>query len=153
MILRKILGNFWIIWNLINNLGNKMDIGFNIIHKSNPNIFKEKFSIIQFLKDLMNGKKFHPDFAVYGLDSLLYYAEGRDEIAKYIRNILQDNANHLVAGNYIVQIVIEGDIKVVESDERPKVVYKNEEFHLYPVIGRVKRLDLKHFHAPLNLQS
>jgi len=23
MILRKILGNFWIIWNLINNLGNK----------------------------------------------------------------------------------------------------------------------------------
>ncbi|MCL6500944.1 MAG: hypothetical protein K6T16_02845 [Candidatus Pacearchaeota archaeon] len=130
-----------------------MNIGFNIINKSNPDIFKEKTSIIQFLKDLSNGKKFPRDFAVYGLDSLLYYAKDRDEIAKYIRNILLDNANHLVAGSYIIQFVIEGDIKVVESDERPRVVYKNEEFHLYPVIGRVKRLDLKHFHAPLNLQS
>jgi hypothetical protein len=130
-----------------------MDIGFNIIHKSNPDIFKEKISIIQFLKDLNVGKKFPPDFAVFGLDTLLYYAEDREEIAKYIRDILQDNANHLVAGNYIIQIIIEGDIKVVESDERPRVVYKNEEISLYPVIGRVRRLDLKHFHAPLNLQS
>jgi len=130
-----------------------MDIGFNIIDKNNTQIFKDKISVIQFLKDLSDGKKFPRDFAVFGLDSLLHYAQDRDEIAKYIRNILQDNANHLVAGNYIIQIVIEGDIKVVESDERPKVVYKNEEFHLYPVIGRVKRIDLKHFHAPLNLQS
>jgi uncharacterized protein YihD (DUF1040 family) len=130
-----------------------MDIGFNIIQKNNPYIFKDKISIIQFLKDLSDGKGFPRDFAVYGLDTLLYYASDRDEVAKYIRNILQDYANHLVAGNYIIQLVIEGDIKVVESDERPRVVYKNEEFHLYPVIGRVKRLDLKHFHAPLNLQS
>lgn len=130
-----------------------MDIGFNIIPRSDPAIFREKISIIQFLKDLTKGRRFPADFAIYGLDSLLYYAQDRDEIAKYIRNILQDNANRLVAGNYIIQIVIEGDIKVVESDERPRVVYKNEEFHLYPVIGRVKRWDLKHFHAPLNLQS
>jgi len=130
-----------------------MDIGFNIIHRSNPDIFKERISIIQFLKDLNDGKRFPPDFAVYGLDSLLYYADDRERIAKYIRNILQDNANHLASGNYIIQIIIEGEIKVVESDERPRVVYKNEEFPLYPVIGRMKRLDLKHFHAPLNLQS
>ncbi|RKX76683.1 MAG: hypothetical protein DRP87_11195 [Spirochaetes bacterium] len=130
-----------------------MDIGFNIIEKSNPDIFREKISIIQFLKGLNEARRFPPDFAVYGLDAFLYYAQDRDETSKYIRNILQDNANHLVSGNYIIQIVIEGDIKVVESDERPRVVYKNEEFHLYPVIGRVKRLDLKHFHSPLNLQS
>lgn len=130
-----------------------MDIGFNIIDRNNPHIFKEKISIIQFLKELNEGKKFPLDFAVYGLDTLLYYAEDRDEIAKYIRNILQDNANHLFAGSYIIQIIIEGDMKVVESNERPHVVYKNEEFNLYSVIGRVKQLDLKHFHAPLNLQS
>lgn len=130
-----------------------MDIGFNIIERTNPNIFKERISIIQFLKDLGEGKKFASDFAIYGLDSLLYYSQDRDEIAKYIRNILQDNANHLVTGSYIIQLVMEGDIKVVESDEKPRLVYKNEEFHLYPIIGRVKRLDLKHFHAPLNLQS
>lgn len=130
-----------------------MDIGFNIIHWSNPGIFEERISIIQFIRDLNEGREFPSDFAIYGLDSLLYYAKDRERIAKYIRNILQDNANDLVAGNYIIQIVIEGDIKVVESDERPRVVYKNEEFSLYPVIGRVKRLDIKHFHAPLNLQS
>ena len=130
-----------------------MDIGFNVIDKTNPYIFREKISIIQFLKDLSYGERFPRDFAVFGLDSLLYYAEDRDEIARYIRNILQDNANYLVAGSYIIQLVMEGDIKIVESDERPRIIYKNEEFHLYPVIGRVKRLDLKHFHAPLNLQS
>lgn len=130
-----------------------MDIGFNIIQRSSPDIFKEKFSIVQFLKDLNESKKFKLNFAVYGLDTLLYYAEDRDEIAQYIRNILQDNANHLVSGNYIIQFIVEGDIQVVESSERPKIIYKNEEFYLYPVIGRVKQLDLKHFHAPLNLQS
>lgn len=130
-----------------------MDIGFNIIEKSNPDIFREKISIIQFLKDLCEGRRLPLNFAIYGLDSLLYYAQDREKIAKYIRNILQDNANHLVAGSYIIQLAMEGDIKVVESDERPRVVYKNEEFLLYPLIGRVKRLDLKHFYAPLNLQS
>lgn len=130
-----------------------MDIGFNIIEKSNPNIFREKISIIRFLKDLISGKKFPRDFAVYGLDCLLYYTGDRDEISRYIRNILQDNANNLVAESYIIQLVIEGNIEVVESDERPKLFYKNEEFYLYPIIGRVKRLDLKHFLAPLNLQS
>ncbi|MBE0477819.1 hypothetical protein IBX65_01700 [Candidatus Aerophobetes bacterium] len=130
-----------------------MDIGFNIIDKNNPQIFKEKISIIQFLKDLRDEKRFPRDFAVYGLDALLYYAKDRTEIAQYVRNILQDNANQLVAGNYIIQIVIEGNLEVVETDERPRVVYKNEEFYLYPVTGRVKRLDLKHFYAPLNLQS
>ena len=130
-----------------------MDIGFNIIEKNNPNIFREKISIIQFLKDLADGKRFARDFAVCGLDSLLNYAHDRDEIAKYIRNILQDNANQLVAGNYIIQLVIEGQIKTIERDERPIVAYKNKEFYLYPVIGRVKRLDIKHFLAPLNLSS
>jgi len=130
-----------------------MDIGFNIISKNNPQIFAEKMSIIQFLKGLNKGEKFPPDFAVIGLDSLLYYAENKEETSKYIKNILLDNVNHLVAGNYIVQIVIEGDIQVVEDSEKPRVNYKNEEFNLYPILGRMKRLDLRYFHTPLNLQS
>jgi hypothetical protein len=130
-----------------------MDIGFNIIEGRYPRIFKEKISIIQFLKDLSVDKRFARDFAIYGLDSLLYYAHDRDEISQYIRNILQDNANQLVAGNYIIQLIIEGSIKVIESDKRPKIVYKNAEFYLYPVIGKVNRVDMNHFHAPLNLSS
>ena len=58
----------------------KMDIGFNIIDKNNPQIFEEKISIIQFIKDLNIQKKFHSNFAIYGLDSLLYYSENREEI-------------------------------------------------------------------------
>ena len=98
----------------------EINIGFNIIHRSNPDIFRERISIIQFLGDLNRGSKFPPDFAVFGLDSLLYYVEDREKMAKYIRHTLQDNANYLTSGNYIIQIVIEGDIKVVESDEKPK---------------------------------
>ncbi len=130
-----------------------MDIGFNIIEGRYPRIFKEKISIIQFLKDLTDSKRFPRDFAVYGLDSLLYYSQDREEIAKYVWNILRDQANQLVARSYIIQFIINGNLKVGESDEKPIVVYKNEEFSLYPVIGRVKRLDIKHFYVPLNLLS
>lgn len=130
-----------------------MDIGFNLIEQNNDNIFKDKISIIQFLRDLISDKKMPCDFAIYGLDSLLYYAKDRDDISKYIRHILQDHANKLVSGKYIIQIVIKGSLQVVDNDERPRVSYKNEEIHIYPVLGRLKRKDLKHFYAPLNLQS
>jgi len=130
-----------------------MDIGFNIIEKNSNEIFKNRISIIQFIKELVDQKRFLPDFGITGLDTLLYYSKNREEIAKYIRNVLQDNANHLVSGSYIIQIVIEGDLQVVEDAEKPRVIYKNEEFNLYSTFGRLKRLDLKHFYAPLNLQS
>ena len=92
-----------------------MDIGFNVIEKSNPNIFKERMSIIQFIKGLSKSEKFARDFAVLGLDSLLYYAEDQDIISKYIKNILQDNANQLVGRNHIIQIVVEGQLKVIDG--------------------------------------
>ena len=82
---------------------------------------------------------------------IVYFITQR--IEKKFKNILQDNVNNLVIGNYIIQIVVEGDIQVVENAEKPRVIYKNEEFNLYTIIGRVKRIDLKHFLAPLNLQS
>ena len=130
-----------------------MDIGFNVIEKSNPNIFKERMSIIQFIKGLSESEKFARDFAVLGLDSLLYYAEDQDIISKYIKNILQDNANQLVGRNYIIQIVVEGQLKVIDSYNRLKVVYKNKEIPLSPIFGRFKPLDVNHFHVPLNLSS
>ena len=130
-----------------------MDIGFNIIEETNPQIFEEKISIIEFLRKLRQEEKFSYNFAITGVDTLLYYAEDREKVSKYIREILQDHANFLVAGNYIIQVVIEGTLHVVESFERPRVKYKEEEFLLYPIFGRVKQIDLKHFLAPLNLLS
>ena len=88
-----------------------------------------------------------------GLVTLLYYAEDREKMEKYIRTHLEDAANFLFAGNYIIQVVVEGDLYVVESYERPRVRYRGEEILLYPIFGRVKQLDVKHFLAPLNLLS
>ena len=126
---------------------------YYIIEKSNKDIFKDKISIIEFIKNLIIQKRFYPDLAVIGLDALLYYSEKREEISRYIRNTLQDNANHLISGSYIIQIVIEGDLQVIEDAEKPRVIYKNKEFNLYSIFGRLKRLDLKHFYVPLNIQS
>ena len=130
-----------------------MDIGFNIIEKNNPEIFPERMSIVKFVKGLERGENFPPDFAIIGVDSLIYYAENRDKVSKYIRNILLDNVNQLVAGNYIIQVIIEGHLEVIEDAEKPIVNYKNETFDLYQIFGRMKRIDLRHFHAPLNIQS
>lgn len=130
-----------------------MDIGFNIVQKNNPEIFPRRTSIIRFLRGLKKGEEFPRDFAVLGVDSLIFYAEDKEEISKYIRNTLADNANQLVSKNYIIQIVIEGDLEVIEDAEKPIVKYQNESFSLYNIFGRMKRIDLEQFLAPLNIQS
>jgi hypothetical protein len=130
-----------------------LDIGFNIIEKTNPQIFKEKISAIEFLRKIRKEGKFPYNFAVTGLDSLLYHTEDKEKISQYIRKTLQDHANFLISGNYIIQIIIDGTLHIVESYERPRVRYKGEEFLIYAIFGRVKQIDLKHFLAPLNLTS
>ena len=133
--------------------GDRLDIGFNIIEKTNPEIFKEKMSIIEFLRKVRKEEKLPNNFAVTGLDTLLYYTKDKEKVSKYIRNTLQDHANFLVRGNYIIQIVMEGTLHVVETYERPRVKYKDQEFLIFTIFGRVKQIDLKHFLAPLNLTS
>lgn len=133
-----------------------MDIGFNIIEKEEyfSQIFKERLSILEFLRQtFFKKKKFPLNFAVFGLENLLYHSEDPEQISKYIKNLLQDAANFFVRGNYIIQIVVDGQLEVVESYERPRIIYKNKAFILYPIFGRVKQIDHKHFLAPLNLQS
>ena len=132
---------------------NRLDIGFNIIEKTNPEIFKEKMSIIEFLRKVRKEEKLPNNFAVTGLDTLLYYSKDKEKVSKYIRNTLQDHANFLVRGNYIIQIVMEGTLHIVETYERPRVKYKDQEFLIFTIFGRVKQVDLKHFLAPLNLTS
>jgi hypothetical protein len=110
-------------------------------------------SIIEILRKVLREEKLPYNNAVYGLEELLYQAEDLRKISRYISNLLQDAANFLVRGNYIIQIVIEGELFVVETYERPRVSYKNKEFLLYPIFGKVKQIGFKHFIAPLNLQS
>lgn len=133
----------------------KMYVGFHIIERKeySDQVFKERMSIVEFLRQVKREEKLPINFAVLGLDNMLYYAENPNELSKKIRFLLQDAANFLVRGNYIIQIVIESKIEIVESSERPRIIYKEKEFHLYPIFGRVKQVDVKHFIAPLNLQS
>ena len=133
--------------------GDRLDIGFNIIEKTNPEIFKEKMSIIEFLRKVRKEEKLPNNFAVTGLDTLLYYSKDKEKVSKYIRNTLQDHANFLVRGNYIIQIVMDGTLHIVETYEKPRVKYKDQEFLIFTIFGRVKQVDLKHFLAPLNLTS
>jgi len=132
-----------------------MNIGFNIIEKKEyqNQIFKDRMSVVEFLKKVYREEKLPLNFAVFGIENLLYYSEEPEKISIKIRNLLQDAANFLVRGNYIIQIVIEGEIEIVESSERPRINYKDKQILLYPIFGRVKQVDLKHFIAPLNLQS
>ena len=132
-----------------------MNIGFNIIEKKEyqNQIFKDRMSVVEFLKKVYREEKLPLNFAVFGIENLLYYSEEPEKISIKIRNLLQDAANFLVRGNYIIQIVIEGEIEIVESSERPRINYKDKQILLYPIFGRVKQVDLKHFIAPLNLLS
>ena len=132
-----------------------MDIGFNIMEKREylNQIFKDRMSIVEFLRMVYREEKLPLNFSVFGIDNLLYYCEEPEKISKEIRNLLQDAANFFVRGNYIIQIVVEGRIEIVESSERPRINYKDKQFLLYSIFGRVKQVDFKHFIAPLNLQS
>jgi len=132
-----------------------MEIGFNIIARKEyqDKIFPDRLSIIEFLRKVWREERLPYNIAVFGLEELLYQAEDLEKISRYISNLLQDAANFLVRGNYIIQIVIEGELSVVETYERPRVSYKNKEFLLYPIFGKVKQIGFKHFIAPLNLQS
>lgn len=127
--------------------------GFNIIDKKNPEIFDRRISILNFLRMLKAEEKLPPYFAVVGLEALLYYAENREETSKYVRKTLENASNILATGHYIIQVVVDGDLYVVESSERPRIRYNGEEIPLNPVFGRVKQLDVSYFLAPLNIRS
>jgi hypothetical protein len=129
--------------------------GFNIIEEKHypDEIFDTKIGIIEMLKIVKDEKTLPYEFAVIGLDTLLFYASEPEKIARYINDLLRDKANFLTRKQYIIQVLIRGEIEVIESNDRPRLYYKNKEFLLYDVFGRVKQIRSKHFLAPLNLQS
>ncbi|GAB6076776.1 hypothetical protein [Desulfurobacterium crinifex] len=132
-----------------------MDIGFNILEKKEckNELFKDRMSIVEFLRQVYREKKLPRDFAVYGLEEMLYRSKNPDRLSRKVWHLLTDAANFLTRNYYIIQIVIDGKIEIIEDSEKPVVNYKNKRFRLYPIFGRVKQKDLKHFIAPLNLQS
>jgi len=129
--------------------------GFNIFEeKYYPDkVFKTKIGIIELLKIVKHEETLPYEFVVTGLDALLFYANEPEKIARYINDLLGNKANFLTRKQYIVQVLIKGQLEVVEGNDRPRLHYKNKEFLLYKVFGRVKQIGSKHFLAPLNLWS
>lgn len=105
------------------------------------------------LKIVKDEKTLPYEFAVTGLDTLLFYASEPEKVARYINNLLRDKANFLTRKQYTIQVLVRGELEVIESNERPRLHYMNKEFLLYNIFGRVKQIRSKHFLAPLNLQS
>ena len=132
-----------------------MNSGFNIIEEQHysDEVFEAKIGIIEMLKIVKDEKALPYEFAVIGLDALLFYANEPEKIARYINDLLRDKANFLTRKQYIIQVLIRGELEVIESNDRPRLYYKNKEFLLYDIFGRVKQIRSKHFLAPLNLQS
>jgi len=129
--------------------------GFNIIEEKHyPNeVFETKIGIIELLKIVKDEKTLPYEFTITGLDALLYYASEPEKIARYINDLLRDKANFLTRKQYIIQVLIRGELEVIESNDRPRLHYMNKEFLLYDIFGRTKQIRSKHFLAPLNLQS
>jgi len=136
-------------------MASKMDIGFNIIEKGEytNHIFKDRMSIVEFLRQVYRKEKLSLNLSIFGIETLLYYSKEPEKLSKKLRNLLQDAANFLVRGHYIIQVVVNDKIEVVESSERPRINYKDKQILIYPIFGRVNQVDLKHFLAPLNLLS
>lgn len=132
-----------------------MEPGFNIIEEQRykDEVFEARMGIIEMLKIVKDEKTLPYEFAVTGLDTLLFYASEPEKIARYINDLLRDKANFLTRKPYIIQVLIRGKLEVIESNDRPKLHYMNKEFLLYDIFGRVKQIGSKHFFAPLNLQS
>ena len=133
-----------------------MNPGFNIIEYNKnylDEMFDKKMGIIEFLRLLREEETLPFEFAVTGLDVLLYYSDKPDKIARYISDLLRDRANFLTRKQYIIQIIVKGKLEVIETNERPWLHYMDKKFLLHDIFGRVKQVRVKHFIAPLNLQS
>ncbi len=132
-----------------------MNPGFNIIEYKDylDEIFDKKIGIIEFLRLLREEENLPFGFAVTGLDALLYYSDRPGKISRYISDLLCDRANFLTRKQYIIQVLVNGGLEVIETNDRPWLLYRGKKFQLHEIFGRVKQVGLKHFLAPLNLQS
>ena len=61
-----------------------MDIGFNIIEKKehSKQIFKDRMSVVEFLRKVYREEKLPLNFAVFGIDNFLYYSEEPEKISR-----------------------------------------------------------------------
>lgn len=138
------------------NSCDNMKEGFHIIERKSIKendlpIFK-KISIIRWIQNTRN-KNFekYEDYTVIGFERVLSEAENQKEMAKYLRNLLVENANYLVSTGSTFQFLIEGSI---EMWKRPVVKSKSgETINLASVFGSLDRKGVNWFYQELNVQS
>lgn len=132
-----------------------MEEGFHIIEqkaieeKDIPT-FKE-ISAFRWIQNVRN-KNFgtYEDYTILGLDELLDKVENRDAFAKYLRDMLVENANYLVSTGATFQFIVE----TLEMWEAPVIKTRGGKVLKLPLIfGALVRKDVNWFYQELNVQS
>lgn len=130
--------------------------GFHImekksVEKNNLPTF-EKMSIIRWMQNIRNrGFEAFGDYTIVGFEDLFSQVGNRDDLAKYLRKMLVENANYLVNTGATFQFVIKESIEMWES---PIIkTKKGEIIKLSPIFGVMVRKDVDWFYQELNVQS
>lgn len=134
----------------------EMDEGFHIIEKksikkNNLPTFQE-VSVIRWMQNIRNrGFETFEDYTIVGLEELFNQVGNQDDLAKYLRRMLVENANYLVGTGATFQFIIDGSI---EMWERPVIKSKEGKIlKLAPIFGTLVRKDVNWFYQELNVQS
>ena len=132
-----------------------MKPGYNFIEsraiqEGKVKVFKDRLSIVEFIRRVKDERGLPLDVTVLGLDQLLYSAENREEISRYIKDLLIEKVNFLMRRNICVEFILEGSL---EQWQHPIVRFNDEDLDLYKIFGTMERVDVNHFFAELNIQS
>lgn len=132
-----------------------MEVGYNLIERKSVEtgkykLFEEKMSIIEFLRRVREKEDIPLDVTIIGFDQLLFSAEDREEISRYIRDLLIERINFLMNKNPCIQILVDGSL---EQWQKPIIRLNNEDLDIYTIFGKMERKDVNWFYTGINIQS
>ena len=132
-----------------------MDVGFNLVEEKSiesgkVELFENKMSIIQFLRKVLRMEDIPLDVSIIGFDQLLFSADDRKEMTKYIRDLLIEKVNFLLNKSPCIQIIVDGSL---EQWQKPIIRLNNEDLDVYTIFGKMERRDVNWFYTGLNIQS
>jgi len=108
--------------------------------------FRERISIIQFLRNLIGQADMPRKVAVSGFDKLPLHD---DQMTAYIRRVLSNASNYLLGRRFTVQLIIDGRLTI---NREPKIRVVDKEIRLKPIFGDGLMVrDTDWFYSPFNI--
>lgn len=127
-----------------------LEVGYNLVERESIGEryeeFKDRISIIQFLKSLKDRATIPRRIAVVGFDQFIIYG---DEVISYVRKILTESSDYLSTRSFIIQFIIDGKLVM---DREPKIKLLGKEVRLLPIFGnRLTQRGVDWFYSPFNI--